>query len=156
MAVAAMTRLTVNAEPPEFVGDPETPLDGPCHALAEGYAVVANSTWAAMKGRGALAIDWNHGPYANESTPSFKAHGAELLEGRGQVVRNDGNFDTYQLMRIADAPPQIETHIIDNGEAPAGMGEMGVPPLAPALANAIFHATGKRIRNLPIGDQLRA
>lgn len=75
------------------------------------------------------------------------------VEG-GRVV--DGNFDTYQLMRIADAPRDIETHIIDNGEEPRGMGEMGLPPLAPALANAIFQATGQRIRNLPIGDQMRA
>ena len=75
------------------------------------------------------------------------------VEG-GRVT--DANFDTYQLMRIADAPPVIETHIIDNGEAPAGMGEMGLPPLAPALADAIFQATGKRIRDLPIADQLRA
>lgn len=75
------------------------------------------------------------------------------VEG-GRVV--DGNFDTYQLMRIADAPREIETHIIDNGEEPRGMGEMGLPPLAPALTNAIFQATGQRIRNLPIGDQMRA
>ncbi|WP_425410483.1 molybdopterin cofactor-binding domain-containing protein [Hyphococcus sp.] len=75
------------------------------------------------------------------------------IEG-GRVVT--GNFDDYQLMRIADAPPVVETHIIDNGESPMGMGEMGLPPLAPALANAIFQATGKRIRDLPIADQLRA
>ncbi len=66
-----------------------------------------------------------------------------------------GNFDSYQLMRIAEAPPEIETHIIDNGDPPAGMGEMGLPPFAPALANAIFQANGKRIRELPIADQLR-
>ena len=74
------------------------------------------------------------------------------IEG-GRVTNS--NFHDYQLMRIADAPREIETHIIDNGDASAGMGEMGLPPLAPALANAIFQATGKRIRNLPIGDQLR-
>ena len=72
----------------------------------------------------------------------------------GAVV--EGNFDRYQIMRINEAPKLIETHIIDNGERAEGMGEMGIPPLAPALANAIFQATGKRIRALPIGDQLRA
>ncbi|WDI32764.1 molybdopterin-dependent oxidoreductase [Hyphococcus flavus] len=71
----------------------------------------------------------------------------------GRVVT--GNFDTYPIMRIAEAPPIVETHIIDNGDPPAGMGEMGLPPLAPALTNAIFQATGKRIRDLPIADQLR-
>lgn len=74
------------------------------------------------------------------------------IEG-GRVT--DGNFDTYQLMRITDAPVDIETHIVENDYPPAGMGEMGLPPLAPALANAIFDASGKRIRDLPIGNQLR-
>jgi len=71
----------------------------------------------------------------------------------GRVVT--GNFDSYPLMRIADAPRDVETHIIDNGETPAGMGEMSLPPLTPALTNAIFQATGKRIRDLPIADQLQ-
>lgn len=75
------------------------------------------------------------------------------IEG-GRVT--NGNFDSYPLMKIADAPPVIETHIVENDYPPSGMGEMGLPPLAPALADAIFQATGKRIRDLPIADQLRA
>jgi isoquinoline 1-oxidoreductase beta subunit len=64
------------------------------------------------------------------------------------------DFDEYRLMRIDDAPPEIDVHIVRGHDEPAGVGEPPVPPLAPALTNAIFDATGKRIRHLPIGDQL--
>ncbi|MFZ0591972.1 MAG: molybdopterin cofactor-binding domain-containing protein [Bryobacteraceae bacterium] len=60
------------------------------------------------------------------------------------------NFDTYQVVRMKDAP-DIEVHLVAGANASAGgVGEGGVPPLAPAVANAIFAATGKRARRLPI------
>jgi isoquinoline 1-oxidoreductase beta subunit len=68
-----------------------------------------------------------------------------LKEGRVE----QGNFDDYQMLRIFESP-EIEVHIVPSGENPTGVGEPGVPPVAPALANAIFAATGKRVRRLPI------
>jgi isoquinoline 1-oxidoreductase subunit beta len=60
------------------------------------------------------------------------------------------NFHDYEVLRLSDAPPDIEVHIVPSAEPPGGCGEPGVPPAAPAVANAIFAATGKRIRRLPI------
>ena len=72
----------------------------------------------------------------------------------GEITIKEGavdqsNFDGYPVLRISDAP-DIEVHLVASTEDPGGMGETGVPPLAPAVANAIFAATGKRIRRLPI------
>jgi isoquinoline 1-oxidoreductase beta subunit len=58
------------------------------------------------------------------------------------------NFDKYKMPRISDIP-QIEVHIMENNERPGGVGDPGLPPFAPALCNAIFDLTGKRIRKLP-------
>jgi isoquinoline 1-oxidoreductase beta subunit len=74
-----------------------------------------------------------------------------------QVTLKDGaaverNFDTYPILRINQAP-QVDTHIIRSGETLGGIGEPGVPPLAPAVCNAIFAATGRRLRSLPLIDQ---
>ncbi len=65
----------------------------------------------------------------------------------GAVVQ--GNFDTYPVLRI-DEMPVVEVHIVPSTEAPGGVGEPGTPPIAPAVANALFALTGKRIRTLPI------
>ena len=74
---------------------------------------------------------------------------AITLEG-GEVQQ--GNFDTYKPLRMSDMP-HVEVHMVPSTANPTGIGEPGVPPIAPALANAIFAATGKRVRDLPIGDQ---
>jgi isoquinoline 1-oxidoreductase beta subunit len=63
-----------------------------------------------------------------------------------------GNFDTYRMVRLAEAP-KIDVHLVPSGgEVWGGAGEPGVPPIAAAVANAIFAATGKRLRSLPISD----
>ncbi len=71
----------------------------------------------------------------------------EISIEKGRVVQ--GNFDTYPVVRMDDAP-EIETHIINSYEAWGGAGEPGTPGIAPALANAIYAATGTRIRELPV------
>jgi isoquinoline 1-oxidoreductase beta subunit len=71
----------------------------------------------------------------------------EITLKNGRVEQ--GNFHDYQMLRIFEAP-EIEVHIVPSGESPTGVGEPGVPPVAPALANAIFGVTGKRVRRLPI------
>lgn len=71
----------------------------------------------------------------------------------GQVQQT--NFDNYPLAKIAKIPAKFEMHILPFDDTPTGVGEMGLPPVAPALTNAIFKATGMRIRSLPIGGQLK-
>jgi isoquinoline 1-oxidoreductase beta subunit len=78
------------------------------------------------------------------------AHGAAVKHATtfkdGKAVEK--NFDSYKMSRISDFP-EIEVHIVDNEEKAGGVGEPGLPPFSPALTNAIFDLTGKRIRKLP-------
>jgi isoquinoline 1-oxidoreductase beta subunit len=60
------------------------------------------------------------------------------------------NFHDFQVARITDAPYQVDVHFVDSEALPTGVGEPGLPPVLSALGNAIFAATGKRVRELPI------
>lgn len=71
----------------------------------------------------------------------------EITLKNGRVEQ--GNFDTYQILRINEAPA-IEVHVVKSTEPPGGMGETGTSAIVPAIANAIFAATGKRLRKMPI------
>ena len=83
---------------------------------------------------------------------SIAKHGAITAEN-GEIMQS--NYDTYPVCRM-DESPYVEVAIMDVDAPPGGVGEPGVPPVAAALTNAIFAATGKRIRRLPIGEQLMA
>ncbi|CAB3685195.1 Isoquinoline 1-oxidoreductase subunit beta [Paraburkholderia phenoliruptrix] len=77
---------------------------------------------------------------------------SEITIKDGRVQQN--NFTDYRMLRI-DQTPLIDVHIVKSSEAPGGIGEPGTAALAPALTNAIFAATGKRLRHLPVGSQLQ-
>ncbi|MGH7615888.1 MAG: molybdopterin cofactor-binding domain-containing protein [Gemmatimonadaceae bacterium] len=77
------------------------------------------------------------------------ALGERVTIAGGRVEQ--GNFDDYRVLRMSEAPPVIEVHFVPRDDVPpTGLGEVAVPTLAPALANAIARATGKRLRSLPL------
>jgi len=82
--------------------------------------------------------------------------GAVLKPGirveNGQVLQS--NFDTYDLLRMKEAPA-VEVHIVESDDSPSGIGEPAVPGVAPAVLNAVYAATGHRLRSIPIQDELQ-
>ena len=76
------------------------------------------------------------------------ARGCEITAAHGVI--DQSNFSDYPVARITEAPYQTNVYVVDSSAPPAGVGEPGVSLIAPALSNAIFAATGKRIRELPL------
>jgi isoquinoline 1-oxidoreductase beta subunit len=107
-----------------------------------------------------LAIDC--GQYVNPDRVKSQQEGAVIfglsLAGESRITVSNGridqgNFNDYQVLRFGGTP-ETHIHLVDSTAPPAGVGEPGVPPIAPALLNAIFAATGKRLRELPVGRKI--
>ena len=100
------------------------------------------------------------GMYVNRDAVINQMEGAAIfgvsLTMFGKISTKNGaveqsNFHDYQMTRMIDAP-NIHVHLVDNDEDPTGVGEPGVPPVSAAITNAIFNASGKRVRSLPLSD----
>ncbi len=137
----------------------------------EGYGIAITECFSTIVGEvvkvskkpdGKIKIDkvWavmDCGWYVNPDIIRAQVEGS-IVMGLGAAVTHathfsDGkaveqNFNTYKMPRIIDTP-EIEVHIMDNEEKAGGVGEPSLPPFAPALTNAIFDLTGKRVRKLP-------
>lgn len=121
-------------------------------------AVQEDGSWGVP--RVDLAIDC--GTYVNADRVRAQQEGAVIFglsltrdsaitAASGRIV--EGNFNDYRVLRIGQTP-DTRIHLVDSEAPPAGVGEPGVPPIAPAVANALFAATGHRFRELPLGATL--
>ncbi len=133
---------------------------------------IATIVEVAVDGKGKLTIPRvdtaiDCGTFVNPERIQSQIEGAAImglsLAKYGEVTFKNGrtvqgNFDDFPVVRIDEAPIVTNVHIMPAGPdvPPSGVGEPGLPPFAPALCNAIFAATGKRIRSLPIGKQLES
>jgi isoquinoline 1-oxidoreductase beta subunit len=104
--------------------------------LAYDAGIVVNTERARSQMEGAVIFGMSHAFYG----------GATMKGG----VTEQSNFDSYRLIRMPQTPRRIHVEQVKSGKPPCGVGEPGVPPIAPALANAIFALTGQRIRELPL------
>lgn len=100
--------------------------------------IVVNPTGADQQVRGGIVDGMGHAMFSNMT---FK-----------NGLPEQKNFDSYRLIRMKEVP-EIETHFVDNGIDPTGLGEPALPPTGGAIANAIYKATGKRLRNQPFVEQ---
>ncbi len=132
-------------------------------ALHESFGSVCAQVAEVRMDGGALRVDrvvcaFDCGVVVNPDTVEAQLTGAiaygltaalmgEVTLDRGRVVQ--GNFHDYPVLRMGEMP-RVEVHLVPGGEAPGGVGEPGVPPIAPAVANAVFALTGRRVRRLPI------
>ena len=118
--------------------------DGTVHVPRATVAVdagfVANPDRARAQMEGALIMAMSNTLYS------------EVTFAKGRVVQS--NFEDYEVARMRAAPHVVDVHLVESEGLPGGIGEPGVPPAGAAIANAIFAATGVRVRELPVGNQL--
>ncbi len=132
------------------------------------YGYFAEVVEAAVARDGKVTINkvWAVGDIGSQvinPTAAVNMSQGAILDGFGEALKQkitidkgrvvEANFDTFPLLRLKQAPP-IEVHFIKSDHAPTGLGEPPLPPAIPALCNAIFAATGKRVRSLPIDTAL--
>jgi len=132
-----------------------------CHAahVAEVAEVSVDENRNLRVHKVTVAVDV--GPIINMSGAISQVQGS-VIDGLStmamqQITMKDGiiqqdNFDTYPVMRIS-ATPEVNVHFIQSDNKPTGLGEPALPPLAPAVTNAIFAATGTRVRSMPLSEQ---
>ncbi len=132
-----------------------------CHAahVAEVAEVTVNADRTFSVDKVTVAVDV--GPIINRSGAISQVQGSivdglstmalQIITMEGGVIEQD-NFHEYEVMRIA-ATPEIDVHFIESDNPSTGLGEPALPPLAPAVTNAIYAATGERIRSMPLSDE---